>query len=108
MPVKRTGWNPRRAPRRGSSGSPTADRLGYGGVPVPEELRTLHRDLTGDQNARVRADLVLFPTGSGGAVFSTGSIAWVCAPSCNGYDNGVARLTGNVPRRLLDPRPLDD
>jgi N,N-dimethylformamidase len=40
----------------------TADRLGYGGVPVPEEARTLHLGMMGDQNAKVRADLVFFPT----------------------------------------------
>jgi N,N-dimethylformamidase len=39
-------------------------------------------------------------------VFSTGSIAYVCALSCNGYDNNVSRLTANVVRRFLDKRPL--
>ena len=84
----------------------TADRLGYGGTPAPEELRTLHRGVMGDQNAQVRADLVYFPTANGGAVFSTGSIAWVCALSHANYDNNVSRLTGNVLRRFLDERPL--
>lgn len=84
----------------------TADRLGYGGTPAPEELRTLHRGVMGDQNAQVRADLVYFPTANGGGVFSTGSIAWVCALSHGNYDNNVSRLTGNVLRRFLDERPL--
>ncbi|WBV45194.1 N,N-dimethylformamidase beta subunit family domain-containing protein [Pseudoroseomonas cervicalis] len=84
----------------------TADRLGYGGVPVPEEVRTLHRGLMGDQNAWLRADLVFFPTAAGGAVFATGSIAYACALSCNVYDNPVGRLTGNVLRRFLDPAPF--
>jgi len=84
----------------------TADRLGYGGTPAPEEIRTLHRGVMGDQNAQVRADLVFFPTANGGAVFSTGSIAWVCALSHNDYDNNVSRLTRNVLKRFLDPAPL--
>jgi N,N-dimethylformamidase len=84
----------------------TADRLGYGGTPTPEEVRTLHRGIMGDQNAQVRADLVFFPTANGGAVFSTGSIAWVCALSHANYDNNVSRLTGNVLRRFLDKTPL--
>jgi N,N-dimethylformamidase len=84
----------------------TADQLGYGGVPTLEELRTLHRGTMGDQNARVRADIAFFPTSRGGAVFSTGSIAWACALSCAGYENSVSRLTGNVLRRFLDPAPF--
>ena len=84
----------------------TADRLGYGGVPTPEEVRTLHRGVMGDQNAQVRADLVFMPTAHGGGVFATGSIAWVCTLSCNDYANPCARLTRNVLRRFLDPTPL--
>jgi N,N-dimethylformamidase len=84
----------------------TADRLGYGGTPAPEELRTLHRGIMGDQNAQVRADLVYFPTANGGAVFSTGSIAWVCALSHNDYDNNISRLANNVLKRFLDERPI--
>ncbi|WP_377847618.1 N,N-dimethylformamidase beta subunit family domain-containing protein [Bosea sp. UC22_33] len=84
----------------------TADRLDYGGVPTLEELRTLHRGVMGDQNALVRADLAFFPTAAGGAVFATGSIAWACALTCNGYDNSVSQVTGNVLRRFLDPAPF--
>ena len=40
---------------------------------------------------------------AGGAVFSTGSIAWCGSLSHNGYDNNVARITGNVHPPL--PRP---
>jgi hypothetical protein len=59
------------------------------------------------RSARVRADIVFFETAAGGAVFSTGSIAWCCALSHNGYHNNVSRLTGNVLRRFLDPKPFD-
>ena len=44
---------------------------------------------------------------NGGAVFSTGSIAWAGSLAHNGYDNNVARITENVVRRFLDPRPFD-
>lgn len=84
----------------------TADRLGYGGIPTPEEMRTLYRGFDGEQNAQVRADLVFFPTSNGGAVFSTGSIAWVCALSCNDYQNNISQVTGNVLRRFLDAMPI--
>ena len=85
----------------------TSDRLGTGGIPAPEELRTLHRGIMGDQSSRVRADMVFFPTAHGGAVFATGSIAWVSALPCKGYANNVARITGNVIRRFLDPAPFE-
>jgi len=54
----------------------------------------------------VRAELVYFETGNGGAVFSTGSITWAASLSHESYENNVARITGNVLRRFLDPRPL--
>ncbi|WHA43888.1 N,N-dimethylformamidase beta subunit family domain-containing protein [Agrobacterium larrymoorei] len=84
----------------------TADQTGVGGVPTPEELPAMYRGFTGEENAMVRADMVLFSTANGGAVFSTGSIAWCCALSHAGYDNNVSRITGNVLRRFLDPHPL--
>ena len=55
----------------------------------------------------VRSDLVYFCQAGGGAVFSTGSIAWTGSLSHNGYDNNVARITGNVLRRFVSPEPLD-
>ena len=84
----------------------TADRIGTGGLPTPEEFRTYHRGLEGDQNARVRADMTFSTTQNGGAVFTTGSIAWVCSLSHAGYDNNVSRVTENVLRRFLDPAPF--
>jgi N,N-dimethylformamidase len=55
----------------------------------------------------VRADIVFFETPEGGAVFSTGSIAWSSALAHNNYENNVARITGNVLKRFLDPRPIE-
>ena len=54
----------------------------------------------------VRADMTFFETPYGGAVFSTGSISWGGSLAHNGYANSVARVTGNVLRRFLDPRPF--
>ncbi|MGE0717443.1 MAG: N,N-dimethylformamidase beta subunit family domain-containing protein [Alphaproteobacteria bacterium] len=85
----------------------TADRIGYGGLPAPEEFRTSHRGLDGEQNANVRADMVFFPTANGGAVFTTGSIAWPCSLSPKGYAGNVSRVTANVLRRFLDPAPFE-
>ncbi len=48
-----------------------------------------------------RADMVLFETPNGGAVFATGSIGWSAALSHAGYDNNVSRVTENVLRKLL-------
>ncbi|HEY8525174.1 MAG TPA: N,N-dimethylformamidase beta subunit family domain-containing protein [Acidimicrobiales bacterium] len=65
-------------------------------APVEEQL-----------HPRLRADLTFFETAAGGAVFSTGSVAWAGCLAHAGYDNNVARLTGNVLRRFLDPEPFD-
>jgi len=54
----------------------------------------------------VRADMTFFETVSGGAVFSTGSISYGGSLSTNDYVNDVARLTGNVLRRFVDPTPF--
>ena len=39
-------------------------------------------------------------------VFSTSSIAWSGALSYGGYANNVSRITENVVRRFLDPKPF--
>lgn len=54
----------------------------------------------------VRADMTFFETPSGGAVFSTGSIAWAGALGHEGYENNVARISTNVLRRFADPEPF--
>ncbi len=77
-------------------------------LPVTDETDVMAPNLTGSQSDRVRADLIFFETPSGGAVFSTGSIAWCGSLSHNGYDNNVARIMSNVLRRSLDPRPFTD
>jgi len=73
---------------------------------VSEEILVNSPHLTGSQSDLVRADLVFFEMPRGGAVFSTGSIAWIGSLSHNGYENNVSRITENVLRRFIDPRPL--
>jgi N,N-dimethylformamidase len=69
---------------------------------VPDETGFHHSAMNGVQNPNIRADMTFFETPGGGAVFSVGSIAWGGSLSHNGYDNNVARISGNVVRRFLD------
>lgn len=74
---------------------------------TPEDLLDPTPDWTGTQAEIIRADLTFFETAGGGAVFSTGSIAWAGSMAWNGYDNEIARLTQNVLRRFDDDTPFD-
>ncbi|MDT8857078.1 N,N-dimethylformamidase [Paracoccaceae bacterium Fryx2] len=74
---------------------------------TPEDLLDPTPDWTGTQAEIIRADLTFFETAGGGAVFSTGSIAWAGAMAAQGYDNEISRLTQNALRRFLDPTPFD-
>ena len=76
----------------------TTEDVGLGGLLSVEEYITTTRALDGLQNGKVRADMVFFATPGGGAVWSTGSIAWATSLCHEGYDNNVARITGNVLR----------
>jgi N,N-dimethylformamidase len=58
------------------------------------------------ENPKIRADMVFFETPNGGAVWSTGSIAWAGSLSHAGYGNNVSRITANVARRFVDPTPF--
>lgn len=53
-----------------------------------------------------RADVVFFETPNGGAVFTTGSIAWAASLAYNDYDNDVAKLSTNVLRRFKEDTPF--
>ena len=55
----------------------------------------------------VKADVTFFEVDGGGAVFSTGSIAWSSVLAFNDFDNPTARLTSNVLHRFLDPTPFE-
>tara|TARA_Y100001934_G_scaffold146562_1_gene176098 strand:- start:36995 stop:39217 length:2223 start_codon:yes stop_codon:yes gene_type:complete len=73
---------------------------------VPDETGFHHSAMDGAQNPRIKADMTFFETPGGGAVFSTGSIAWSASLPHNGWNNNVARLSENVLRRFLDPKPF--
>ena len=73
---------------------------------VNEEMTVSFAGADGRFSPAVRADMVFFEHPAGGAVFSTGSIAYVGSLAHRDYDNNVARLTRNVLRRFLDPAPF--
>ena len=72
-------------------------------VTTPEDPDGCFIPLDGVLDPKARADMVFFECPNGGAVFSTGSIAWGPALSYNGYSNNVSRITRNVLDRFLDP-----
>lgn len=73
---------------------------------TPEDLLDPTPTWSGTQCDLIRADMVFFETQDGGAVFSTGSIAWAGALAWNGYDNHIAAITENVIRRFADETPF--
>ncbi len=73
---------------------------------VNEAVLVAHGATDGPQNPGIRADMVFFECPGGGAVFSTGSIAYPGSLAHGGYDNNIARLTTNVLRRFVDPTPF--
>ena len=84
----------------------SSDGHGDGMLLVAEELEHMHTQIKGPDNPAIHADLVFFETAKGGAVFSTGSIAWCGSLPWNGFDNNVSRLTRNVVTRFLDSTPF--
>lgn len=75
---------------------------------VTEELFFNVPGTTGTQNARVRGDIVYFPTANGGGVWSVSSIAYAGSLSHNSYDNNISRLTSNVLSRFAEDRPAPE
>ncbi|MSQ94531.1 MAG: carboxypeptidase regulatory-like domain-containing protein [Gemmataceae bacterium] len=61
----------------------------------PKNVHLLAKGLNADDGG---AEMVIFDTPSGGAVFSVGSICW---PSCLPVDANVSKITANVLRRFL-------
>lgn len=70
---------------------------------TPEDLLDPTPTWSGTQCDLIRSDMTFFETASGGAVFSTGSIAWAASMAWNRYDNEVAKITENVVRRFSNP-----
>lgn len=73
---------------------------------VPEEVDNVSDELVATRNRSLRGDVVFLETPEGGAVFSTGSIAWAGSLDHADYNNNVARLTANTLNRFLDPMPF--
>jgi N,N-dimethylformamidase len=73
---------------------------------VAEEVLVPHGATDAIINPDIHADMTFFETPNGGAVFSTGSIAYAGSLSWNGYDNNVFRLTTNVLNRFRDEAPF--
>ena len=72
-----------------------------------EELLVSRPTISGPFSPGLRADVVLQASAGGGAVFCTGSIAWVGGLAAVGGDPHVQRITRNVLTRFLDPAPLE-
>ena len=73
---------------------------------VVEEVNTSDSRQHGTVNPLVHADLAFLEYPNGGAVFSTGSIAWSGSLSYNNYSNNVSRITENVLRRFSADAPI--
>lgn len=89
-------------------GSPSHARILAAATQLPEdylkaveEVLFNHPGLTGNQDADVRADMVLFSTPSGGAMFSVGSSAWTLGLHGDTKDLAVKTLTLNVLRAFM-------
>ena len=73
---------------------------------VVEEINQTDPIQGGTIHPLVKGDMAYFETNNGGAVFSTGSIAYMGSLSHNNYKNNVSRITGNVLRRFAQDGPL--
>lgn len=73
---------------------------------VAEEVLVPHGATDAVINPDIHADMVFFETPGGGAVFSTGSIAYMGSLAWNKFDNNIARLTANVLNRFKDAAPF--
>jgi N,N-dimethylformamidase len=84
----------------------TADDFGADFHWVVEDYHHAHSAVNGETCPHVRCDMVFYETQNGGAVFSTGSIAFAGSLSHNDYTNNVSRLLENVVNRFLDSDPI--
>ena len=84
----------------------TADDFGADFHWVVEDYHHAHSAVNGETCPYVRCDMVFYETENGGAVFSTGSIAFAGSLSHNDYNNNVSQVLENVVNRFLDPDPI--
>jgi N,N-dimethylformamidase len=73
-----------------------------------ENFNMTSRILGGARNPRVHSDIVLVPRERGGAVFSTGSIAFASSLCHDDAVNDVSTLLGNVFDRFVSGAPVLD
>jgi N,N-dimethylformamidase len=71
---------------------------------VTEEIHYPYPGLSGTHDYRVRADMVFFTSANGGAVFSTGSIAFSQSLPYANFDNNISKLTGEHNERVRKAR----
>lgn len=84
----------------------TSDRLDDSYILANEEVLVNRPTVTGDMSPLLRCDLVFYETPAGGAVLSTGSVAWAGTLGDPRPDNDVAELTRRAVARFLDPAPF--
>lgn len=93
-----------------SLGSPPHTLILASSENLPPDMLRVVEEFTASmphgKDPAVRADMTFFETPTGGAVFSTGSIAWSGSLCHNAYDNNVAKITENVLKRFLDSTPF--
>ncbi|MFV0252758.1 MAG: N,N-dimethylformamidase beta subunit family domain-containing protein [Beutenbergiaceae bacterium] len=82
----------------------TSEGLSEGYLRAVEEIYFLVSGTSASVDHKVRADMTYLVNAAGGAVFSTGSIAW-CGSL--GLDPGTSRITRNVLARFCRAEPLD-
>ncbi|RFU80548.1 large subunit of -dimethylformamidase [Trichoderma arundinaceum] len=73
------------------------DRFGM----FPEDMSFPFQNVLGTQTKEVRSDVTYYETSGSGAVFSVGSINWLCSLGWDHFQNNIARLTENVLRELV-------
>lgn len=65
-------------------------------LPFLDTAMQVQADASGPNNEAVRSDVVYIDTGTGGKIFSVGSICWAGSLAFSDYNNNVAKLTKNV------------
>jgi N,N-dimethylformamidase len=73
---------------------------------VVEDILFNHPGTLGTQSDTVRADMTYFTAANDGAVFSTGSIAWMSALPSFGFENNVSQVMKNVLDAFQKPGSL--
>ena len=74
---------------------------------IAEEVLVPHGATDAIINPDIHADLVFFETPNGGAVFSTGSIAYAGSLAWNKFNNNLFRLTTNILNRFKDEKKFE-